>query len=151
MINTIKAAFVALFCFGSPWLYAGATSTNDSHANSPCDSADAGGCNSAGMPIYSFKSMLAGLSLRDTPLSYAPPVGSEIAFVLYYNEKDSDQNAVFSGWNLGQKWTSNWLSFIQDDPNSIGNNVLQYVAGGGAYEYKGYQPSTGKFSLSSVL
>ncbi len=138
---------LAILCLGSSWLYAGATPNNDPNGNSPCDSSDPGDCSSSsGMPIYSFKSMLAGLSLRDTPLSYVPPIGSAIEFILYYNEKDGDQNAVVSGGNFGSQWTSNWLTFIQDDPNSIGNKVRRYVAGGGAQEYSGYQISTGKFT-----
>ena len=69
--------------------------------------ADAGGCNSAGMPIYSFKSMLSGFE----PTRYAIKLRTasrlwRLHLFCITTKKDSDQNAVFSGWNLVMKWTT---------------------------------------------
>lgn len=125
---------------------AGQTGSNDKNSNRPCDSSDAGDCKSdSGMPIYSFKSMLAGLSLRDTPLSYTPPVGDAVKFTLFYNAREANQPSTFSRVNLGKKWTSNWISYIEDNPASPGNKVSRYVAGGGAEEYGGYNNTTKEF------
>src|SRR5690554_7475032 len=147
MRNIIKASALVLLCSISSLLYAGATSTNDPLANSPCDSSDAEDCkSSSGMPIYSFKSMLAGLSLRDTPLSYVPPVGLPIEFELFYNAKDLEQDPATTGTSFGKKWTSNWFSYMQDNPQKVGDRVTRYVAGGGAFEYSGYQSSSGEFA-----
>lgn len=149
MKNVFYIGAILLSLALSAGSYAGATSVNDPQANSPCDSSDGAACGKTtddGMPVYSFKSMLAGLSLQDTPLSYTPPVGQTIAFVLYYNAEDSNQGALFTGGNFGKQWTSNWLSYIQDNPQKAGDKVLRYVAGGGAWEYSGYQPSTGQFA-----
>lgn len=99
-----------------------------------------------GMPVYEFKSMLASLSIYDTPISYTPPVGPTMDTTIYYNERDTDQPATFDASNLSPQWTMNWLSYIQDDPTSPGSNVLRYVGGGGGETYSGYNASTGAFT-----
>lgn len=99
-----------------------------------------------GMPIYEFKSLLASLSIHDTPISYTPPVGPKMDTTIYYNQRDTDQPATFDSFNLGQQWTMSWLSYIQDDPATPGSQVLRYVGGGGAEIYSGYDPSTGAFT-----
>ena len=145
LIRKIALAFCLACLAGVAW--AGNTPSNDKNANSPCDSSDAGDCgSSSGMPIYSFKSMLAGLSLRDTPLGYTPPVGQKMDFIFYYNAREANQPASFDAVNLGQKWTSNWITYIQDNPASPGQQVLRYAAGGGAEPYAGYNASTGQFT-----
>lgn len=127
--------------------WAGVTQANDPHANTPHDSGDGCGCGtSKGMPVYSFKSLLAGLNIRDTPIGYTPPLGPKVYTTITYNEREADQPAVFNAFNVGQKWTLNWLSWIQDDPASPGNQVLRYVAGGGGWDYSGYNAATGAFA-----
>lgn len=101
---------------------------------------------SLGMPTYNVHAMLVSLNLVDTPISYQPPKGPAIQFTLTYNQRDAQQPANFTYFNFGPKWTSNWLSYVQDDPTSPGSNVLRYVAGGGAVPYAGYNSATGAFS-----
>ncbi len=138
-----------LVLFGSA-AWAGATAQNNQNATSTCDSHDSTKCGeSSGMPTYSFSSLLAGLSLRDTPLSYMPPAGSKLAFSLYYNAREANQPDNFQAVNLGPKWTLNWISYIQDDPNAPGQRVKRYIAGGGARMYYGFDQASGRFDPQS--
>ena len=128
-------------------VWAGVTQANDPQANTPHDSSDGCACGSSkGMPVYSFKSLLASLNIRDTPIGYAPPVGPKVETTITYNERETLQPAVFDAFNVGQKWTLNWISWIQDNPASPGNQVQRYVAGGGGWSYAGYNAVTGAFS-----
>ncbi len=99
-----------------------------------------------GMPVYAFNSMLASLRITDTPVGYQPPVGPPVFTTLTYHQKESDQPSTFNFYNLSQKWTINWLTYIQDDPATAGANVLRYQAGGGGTTYSGYSSSTGAFT-----
>src|SRR5699024_2225083 len=138
---------VLFACMLPAW--AGKTGHNNPHAVSPRDSSDGNGCgcqSSKGMPVYSFKSMLASLNLRDTPLSYTPPIGPEMEFTLTYNARETKQPDTFDAANLGHKWTLNWLTYIQDDPENPGHKVMRYVAGGGERLYFDYDQSTRQFA-----
>lgn len=146
MKHAVKMILVAALSLFAIQAWAGPTGGNDSNGNSPGDSSDGCGCGSSkGMPVYSFKSMLAGLSIRDTPVGYTPPVGPKVETTITYNEREADQPATFDSYNVGQKWTLNWLSYIQDNPATPGSQVLRYVAGGGGEPYSGYNASTGAF------
>src|SRR5882724_2348794 len=80
-----------------------------------------------GMPDYDVHAMLVSLSISDTPLSYKPPLGPSIAFSAYYAQREANQPSTFQYWNLGPKWTSNWLSYILD----YGYYTFDPVPGGG--------------------
>lgn len=127
---------------------AGNTSANDPDATTPCDSKDVRPCglSSNGMPQYAFHSMLASLNIEDAPIGYTPPIGPSVPVVFTYNQREANQPATFGYFNLGQKWTLNWLTYIQDNPGSPGSSVKRYVSGGGARSYTGYVASTGAFS-----
>lgn len=101
---------------------------------------------SNGMPSYSISPMLVSLTLTDTPLSYAPPKGMPIDITFNYNQLDIDQPTTFTFGNVGPLWTHNWLSYVQDDPNSAGNNVLVYMPGGPGRLYAGFNSSNGTFT-----
>lgn len=116
---------------------AGSAPTADSTTSSPGHKA---------MPVYSFKSLLAGLNIQDTPVGYAPPVGPAVETILTYNEREADQPTTFDSFNVGHKWTLNWLTYIQDNPTSPGASVMRYVSGGGGEVYSGYNASTGTFA-----
>ena len=105
-----------------------------------------------GMAAYNMQAMLTSLSITDTPLSYKPPRGPRVDFDLRYSQHEANQPAVFSYWNMGQKWTSNWFSSVQFQTVSItlyavtGNvahqitkqvpvNVTLYLPGGGLVNY----------------
>ncbi|MEL0027428.1 MAG: hypothetical protein VW625_01985, partial [Perlucidibaca sp.] len=111
---------------------------NGDNGNKPCPP--------IGMPTYQVQSMLVSLSLRDQPVSYAPPKGPNANVLLAYSQAESYQPANFSYSNVGPKWTHNWLSYVQDDPAAVGSNVLLYKRGGGAWNYTGYNASNGSFA-----
>lgn len=148
MMKTLGKLLLAVFLtFTAMSTWAGVTQANDPNANTPHDSSDGCGCGSSkGMPVYSFKSLLAGLNIRDTPIGYTPPVGPKVDTTITYNERETLQPSVFDAFNVGQKWTLNWISWIQDSPASPGSDVMRYVAGGGGWTYSGYNPATGAFA-----
>jgi hypothetical protein len=147
-----KLLLVSFLSFAAAHAWAGITQANDPNATSPRDSSDGCSCGSSkGMPIYSFKSLLASLSIHDTPIGYTPPLGPKVYTTLWYNERESDQPAVFDSFNIGQKWTLNWLTWIQDNPASFGSQVLRYVAGGGGRTYSGYNPGTERLHPSPIM
>jgi YD repeat-containing protein len=90
--------------------------------------------------------MLASLSLNDTPVGYKPPVGPWVKFTATYNQNNADQPATFSYVNLGPDWTCNWISYITDDPASPGVNVTCYAPGGGTLTFSGYNSSNQTFA-----
>jgi YD repeat-containing protein len=98
------------------------------------------------MPVYSFKSLLASLNIQDTPVGYTPPVGPAVKTTITYNQREANQPTTFDYFNVGHKWTLNWLTYIQDDPAAAGSRVLRYVAGGGGETYSGYNASTHTFA-----
>jgi len=117
-------------------------------------------CNCGGsnppMATYSFTEMVVSLHITDTPVGYTPPKGPSMNVTLNYNQREAYQPANFNFFNVSQKWTLNWLSYIQDDPNYAGANVARYVAGGGLINYtqqcdyvtgvcEYYNPTTGVF------
>ena len=93
-----------------------------------------GGCASCGMPTYGFMPNQVALRLTDTPVGYAPPRGPGVFFQITYNQLVVGQPQTFSFWNLGPKWTSDWLSYITDDPTSLGS-VSVYLRGSGLERY----------------
>lgn len=104
------------------------------------------GTGSNGMPTYYVNPMLIGLILQDTPLSYTPPKGPAIDVQVTYNQKDTAQPSGFTYGNLGPEWTYNWIEYVQDDPNSVGNNVSLYLPDGEGRTYKAFNSSSGAFA-----
>jgi RHS repeat-associated protein len=129
-------------------LGAGNTSVDETNATAPEDVKNC--CSSptpvSGMPQYAVHSMLVSLNIVDTPVAYTPPKGPAVPVTLTYNQRDANQPATFTYSHLGPKWTFNWMAYIRDDPNSPGNSVLRYVAGGGAWAQSGFNSTTGEFS-----
>ena len=80
-----------------------------------------------GMATYNIEAMLTSLAIGDMPMSYTPPVGASIGFALNYSQHEASQPAVFTYWNMGNKWTSQWSCYIED-------------AGTAAWELSGYVP-----------
>lgn len=111
-----------------------------------CGSKGSGASGSSGMAQYTVKAMLVSLSIHDTPVGYAPPLGPAVPVTIVYSQREANQPANFPFFNLSQKWTSNWLSYVTDDPTDSGHDVSIYLRGGGTRYYRGYTASTGKFS-----
>ena len=66
-----------------------------------------------------------------------------------YNQREASQPAIFRIFNISPKWTLNWLSYIQDDPQEKARNVVRYMAGGGSVTYTRSDPYTDEFERES--
>jgi RHS repeat-associated protein len=89
------------------------------------------GSNGTGMATASVHLASVSLYIVDVPLSYSPPIGNEIEIEVSYHQRDSYQPANFSYSNFGPKWTLNWISYVEDNPNIMGSNASVYLIGGG--------------------
>ena len=113
---------------------------------------DAGDKNANGPPngcpmcAYNIKESSVSLTLSDTPVGYAPPFGPSAKVTISYNQREDSQPANFNFFNVSQKWTLNWLSYVTDDPTNPGATVTRFLASGGAYYYSGYNSGTGEFA-----
>lgn len=138
--------------------WAGITSSSDPHGFPGCsvscsDAAGSSGTGPAGappvsegMPTYGISPMLISLTVRDTPLSWTPPVGPAMDFTLGYNQRDTDQPATISFGHVGPQWSHNWLSYVQDNPATPGSATLVYLPLGTGRPVQGYNASTGAFA-----
>jgi len=86
----------------------------------------------------------------DTPVGYRPPIGPSARVRITYNQREDSQPANFTFFNVGQKWTLNWLSYVTDDPGNPGASVTRYLAGGGSISYSGYSSTTGRFTAQDT-
>jgi RHS repeat-associated protein len=100
----------------------------------------------APLTVYDIGESTVSLDLSDTPVGYSPPIGPAPKVQISYNQREDSQPAVFAFFNVGPKWTINWLSYVTDDPLHPGINVSRFLAGGGAYYYSGYNAATGLFT-----
>jgi RHS repeat-associated protein len=92
------------------------------------------------MASYSAHAMMASLNIEDTPLRYSPPRGPAINFTVTYNQRDNPPPRNFAYCNLGPRWTFNWFSYVQDDPNNASADTTVFVPGGGTEVYSGFDP-----------
>jgi len=83
-----------------------------------------------GMVVPQMHLLTANLSLSDQPVGYTPPVGPAIAFTVRYNSLDGFQPASEPFSNLGPQWSSDWISFITDQPTNSLADVTYYIGGG---------------------
>ncbi|MFD1985439.1 RHS repeat-associated core domain-containing protein [Mesorhizobium newzealandense] len=95
---------------------------------------------------YNIKESSVSVSLSDTPVGYAPPIGPSAKVSVSYNQREDSQPAVFSFFNVSPKWTFSWLAYVTDDPTNAGANVSRYMQGGGAFYYLGYDSNSGAFA-----
>lgn len=138
----------------------GATATDDAKScptepksGKPHSNQNSCACSSAGkvpsftgMANYDVHLMLVSLNIKDNPVGYSPPKGPAVPITLSYIQREAYEPANFSYFNLGHKWTINWRSFVQDDPNHPGQSVSIGLPGGGTRFYDGYNTSTGIFT-----
>jgi len=117
-------------------------------ANDPAANSGPNNCNSP-MCGYDIKEATVGVTLSDTPVGYVPPIGASMKVKVTYNQREDSQPANFTFFNVGQKWTLNWLTYVTDDPTNVGGNVSRYLPGGGAYYYTGYSAGSGRFTQQS--
>lgn len=101
-----------------------------------------------GCPLcsYNIAESTVSVTFSDTPVGYIPAVGPDVRTVISYDQREDSQPANFSFFNVGQKWTLNWLSYVVDDPNNPGANVARFMSGGGQFYYSGYDATSGRFT-----
>ncbi len=108
----------------------------DPNRTGPCDAQSGCSCGpTTPMSQYAVHLMLVSLNINDAPVRYQPPRGPAVKFQVTYNERDPNQPPVFNYSNLGNQWTFNWLSYVQDNPANTNANVTLRVRGGGAEIY----------------
>jgi YD repeat-containing protein len=105
-----------------------------------------GSSSPSGMATYSLYLAEVSLLVEDRPLWYTPPIGPEVNLHVYYNQWEGHQPQTFTYWNLGSKWTVDWLSYVTDDPSKPGQNTTLFLRGGGISNYTGYNATTGAFA-----
>lgn len=74
--------------------------------------------------------LTANLSLADEPVGYTPPVGPRVFFTVRYNSLDGFQPANEAFSNFGPQWSSDWISYITDDPTNHQADVYYFIGGG---------------------
>lgn len=126
----------------------GMTGGNDTQHIAKNDLQTFGFCpaSDVGMPIVRAHLMDVNLNLTDTPLSYSPPVGPPARFTFRYNQRDVFQPGNFNFGNLSALWTSDWFTYITDNPNNALADVNLYVGGGGQRTYIGFDTNTQSFA-----
>ena len=105
-------------------------------------------CNK-GMAGWSLGKLNTNLRISDTPISYSPAVGPDVAFTVTFNARDSSQSSTPNYSNIGMKWTFNWLQFIVDNPTQPLANVKRQRAGGGLETYRTFNEASGYYALQS--
>ncbi len=121
----------------------GASSTTDPDATTKANHKVGGDCIPAGMPSYQFHTLLASLTITDTPIVIASRTGREpMAFTITHNQREGSLTVpagTIEFSNLGPKWFHNWLGYIIED-GSTAQNVTLHPPGGGTirFEWDGY-------------
>jgi RHS repeat-associated protein len=101
-----------------------------------------------GCATYRAHLMQASLNVFDTPLEYIPALGPRVTFTVTYNQRESHQPQTFTYSNMGAKWTTNWLSYVKDDPTNPSAAVAVFRRGGGEEPHAGYDSGTGRFAMN---
>ncbi|GHT96232.1 hypothetical protein AGMMS49545_20690 [Betaproteobacteria bacterium] len=101
---------------------------------------------SVGMMRPAVQSMIGSLALADTPLAYRPARGPEVPLTFTYSHRESRQPGTFHYSHVGPKWSYTGVTYIVDDPASVGRNVQRYMAGGGTRFLTGFNPETQRFA-----
>jgi len=85
-----------------------------------------------GMATWDFNLMLVNQRISDTPIGYRPPIGPPIYFTFTMSAQDNWMRQFASWWGttLGENWSCNWNSFVQDDPSNPSGNLRVYDQGG---------------------
>jgi RHS repeat-associated protein len=123
----------------------GNTSNQDPKPMAPGDpKTNPGPCK--GMAVSSVHLMLVNLNLNDEPVGYSPPAGPPVKFIVRYNHRDAFQPMTFTYGNFGPKWTHDWLSYINDNPQSPSSDVNCYLRGGGVRTFTGFDTNTQTFA-----
>ena len=90
-----------------------------------------------GMARYSLQMLVANLRIRDTPMGYRPPRGPAVRFRIFYSHMEAYQPQTFTFANTGSRWSSGWVSYLEDDPNNPNQPIQLMRRGGGRHTYSG--------------
>ena len=66
-----------------------------------------------GCATWNVEAEVAGLTLHDRPLGYKLPIGPPIDVSLTYSQRDALQPIGMPFTNFGDKWSSNWVSYVE--------------------------------------
>jgi len=91
-----------------------------------------------GTARYNFHTLRASLRIYDTPLGCGSPRGPSPRFTVLYKQREATQPQTFTFSNFGKRSSFRWLSYIEDDPTSLGEPVGLYQRGGGRETYEGF-------------
>jgi YD repeat-containing protein len=61
-----------------------------------------------------------------------------VSFLLTYNQREANQPTTFTFSNLGKRWSHGWMSYVEDDPSSVGAPIVLFPRGGGQEPYNGF-------------
>jgi len=99
------------------------------------------------MARYSFHTLLASLSISDTPVGYPAARGEDVRVNVTYNQREAGQPSLMLYSNFSQKWVSNWVSYLEDDTSSPGADVEIYLRGGGSETYTDFDAQTQTYGI----
>ena len=111
------------------------TSQDDQKNGGDCDGQLA-------MATYSFHTLLASLSVSDTPVGYSPAYGPNVSVKVTYNQREFGQPTTINYTNFSPQWVNTWVSYLEDNPSSPGANITLYLRGGGSETHTGFDTST---------
>ncbi|MBB3428898.1 RHS repeat-associated protein [Rhizobium sp. BK312] len=122
----------------SPWPQ-GANNQNNGDNNNQCP-----------LCVVNIKESSVSVALSDVPVGYVPPIGPSMKIGISYNQREDSQPANFDYFNIGQKWSLSWSSYIIDDPTNPGANVSRIMGEGGAFYYLGYDTARRTFAAQDT-
>jgi len=105
---------------------------------------------SCGLATASAYSMHGQLNIQDTPLTYTPPIGPKMDFLINYDYATDYTVSNYQFPNFGTSasdWTFNWVSYISLDGSSNATVVLR---GGGSEYYAAGSTSHDLYSYAQL-
>lgn len=100
-----------------------------------------------GMPRHLFNLQLGGLIVKDIPLSYRTPYGSDFEFLLTYQEMDDSQpTTVPSNSHVGFIWQANVMAYVEHLDGALNDSTeLRVHERRGGVEVSLYDEEEGYF------
>jgi hypothetical protein len=127
----------------------GHSGTTDPDETGPDDDQDGGDDDDCAMATYSFHTLLASLTVSDTPVKYAQARGPEVAVRVTYNQREASQPVSLQFSHFSPNWVSTWVSYLEDTPSSPTANVKLRQRGGGGAVFTSFNSTTQTFKLHS--
>lgn len=97
-----------------------------------------------GMPHYRIDALLVSLRIDDLLLRPQPALGPRPTVILSYAQEGGGPSPGAEDFGLGPGWSLNWHSWIEDDPQRPGADVVRHCLGGGWVRYQaGFDAASG--------